>query len=162
MFSYPQATESFLSGADKTGFWHSSDEDKKNQNSFLGWYVNFSLFSFVWEPKWAWIEVDQNSSQPFSLNNEFSRAQVIIRGQQSQVIPKSFLSATHCQTRGKWLQGGTLLFDVVIRCCSLSTLQSLVPEVGMEVMQWLPLSEVFCCLQSRTVQLLAPSYRVLL
>lgn len=42
MFSNPQATESFLSSADKTGFCHNSDEDKKTQN-FLGQDVNFPL-----------------------------------------------------------------------------------------------------------------------
>lgn len=113
MFSSPQATESFLSGADKTGFCHNSDEDKKN---FLGQDVSFPiLFSLGTKVSlnWGWPELfSALFSEQWTLQGSGND-----RGQQSQVIPKSFPHATHCQTRGKWLQGGILLFDIVMACC---------------------------------------------
>lgn len=147
MFSNSQAIESFLSASDKTGFCHNSDEGKKN---FLGQDVNFPLLFSLGKKvslNWSWPEL----LLALSLNNELS-----------QVMPKLFPSATHCQTRGKWLQGGTLLCDMVIACCRPFCSPVSCPR------SWDGGNAVTACPQgvlpppAYVEHFLAPSYRILL
>lgn len=98
----------FLSSVDKTGFCHCSDEDKKTSQG----RILICLLCYLCESKRALIKVEQSFPQPSCLNDELSRAQAVTEVSRTREYQSChFLSATCCQPGGKWLQGGTLLFD---------------------------------------------------